>query len=175
MRLAGVRTSTGAQVTLLFVDTGVHVLATTGWRHHQLRIAGGAVFAAAALAAAGLGVRHAVDAAAGAALAMAALALAAAAAVAAVTAWWLTSREERALRRNATQPDIIADQVTSAQSAQDTGAICVTLHMADNSTREFSARGLTGVHLGHQFGQMFGVANPGGSGADPTTVRADRP
>lgn len=169
VRLPGVRTPTGAPVTLLFAEGGVHVLSTTGRRRLLFRVAGGAVFAAVALAAVGLGVGHGLEPALGANLTAAAVALAAAAGATATAAWMLNIRAERALRRDRTRPDIAVDQVAWARSTQHEGDVRVVVGMTEGDTHEFSAGGFTGVQLARQFGQLLEadsrrVADPASGG-----------
>ena len=149
------RTSSGAPVTLLFDGSGVHVLHAANWGRRLFRIAGGAVFAAVALAALGLGVGHAVKPLLGTALAVAAPALAAAAGIAAVTAWAQNARLERAHRHDRAEPDIAIDLVAWARSSQHDGRVHVVVGMADGSNHEFIAGGATGMQLAHRFGELL--------------------
>lgn len=158
VKLTGVQATTGTSVTLLFVECGVHVLDDAVHRSRVMRVAGGVVFAAIGLAALGMGVGHAVNAGLGAGLSIAALVLAMAAGLAALAALVHAARAERRLRRGDVAPTLAVESVAWAQSAQRRGRVTVTLGLADGGSCEFSAAGVTGTELAHQFGWMLGLA-----------------
>ena len=168
VKLAGVRTSTGAPVSLLFVESGVHVLSAAGGSRLLFRMAGGAAFAAVVLGTGALGVRHAVDAVLGTGLAVAALVLAIAAGVAAATAGIVDLRAGRVLRGGGGQPDIAVDDVAWARSRYHDGRVHVVVAMADAELHEFSAAGVAGAQLARRFGDLLNVEDS----AAPATDRA---
>jgi hypothetical protein len=176
VKLAGVRTSTGAPVSLVFVESGVHVLSTAKRSRRLFRIAGGTAFAAVVVGTGALGVGHAVDAVLGTALAVAAPVLAIAAGVAAATAWMLDRRAERVLRGGSGQPDIAVEDVAWARSSHHDGRVHVVVAMADAELHEFSAAGVTGAHLARQFGGLLNIndaAAPATGYASDTTQQPE--
>lgn len=168
------RTSTGAPVTLLFVESGVHVVHAAGWRRRLFRIAGGVVFAAVSLAVIGLGVGHALKPVIGTALAVAAPVLAVAAGIAAVTAWVLNLRAERVHFHDGTRPDIAVERVAWVRSSQHDGRVHVLVGMTDGSSHEFIAGGATGIQLGHHFSELLAAEQPARP-ADPAPDDTDQP
>ena len=168
------RTSTGASVTLLFVESGVHVLDAAGWRRRLFPIAGGAAFAAVALVAIGLGIGHAVKPVLGTAMALLGLAFGVAAGITAVTAWVLNLRAQRARRHDGSRPDISLERVAWARSSRHDGRVHVVVGMTDGSSLEFIAGGATGMQLGHRFGQLLAAVEPGRA-ADHAPDGADQP
>lgn len=136
------------------------MLSATGWRRRLFRVAGGAVFAAVALAGIGLGIGHAVEPALGTTLTAAALALAAGAGVAAATGSILNIRAEQALRHDRVRPHIAVEQVAWARSTQQDGRVRVVVGMAGGDAHEFSAGGFAGVNLARQFGLLLEAADP---------------
>ncbi|MFB9180729.1 hypothetical protein ACFFX1_21510 [Dactylosporangium sucinum] len=168
VKLSGVRTAADTPVTLLFVEAGVHVIDHSARRGRLLRLAGGAVFAAFAIAALGLGFGHAVNRDLGAALAAAALILAIAAGVTAFVVWLFALQAERTMRRGESAPDIAVDAVRWANSKPEHGRVEVTVGMADGTIHTFHAVGMAGPELARQFGRLLAVGqeSPSESSAD---------
>lgn len=155
VKLADVRTSNGESATLLFSDVGIYVLDRSERHSRLFRISGTAIFAAIAVAAASIGVGHTVNVRLGQWLSFVALVLGVGSAAVAAVAWVMSKASERRLRTGA--PALTAGDVRWARSTDERGRIVVTLGVADGTTREFSAQGMTGVHLARQFGTLLGI------------------
>ncbi|MET7394227.1 hypothetical protein ABZS66_12105 [Dactylosporangium sp. NPDC005572] len=157
MKVSGVRTTADTPVTLLFVETGVHIIDHSTYRGRLLRSSGGAVLAAFGLGAIGLGVGHAVSPGLGIALTVFALVLTVVAGVVGAVVWVLDLRAEYAMRHNATVPAIAVDAVRWANSKLDHGRVEVTVGMADGTVHTFHAVGMAGQELARRFAQFLAV------------------
>ena len=165
MQLHGIETADGTTATLWFTDGGVYVISRSARQRRLFRWAGGAAFAALAVAMTGMGIGGAVSARAGVALFMGAGILAVVAVAAAVAGWVLSARIGRAIRAGAAPPDLPLAGMAWARSTDEGERVRVTVGMTGGDVHEFAAAGMAGADLVRQFGRLVGT----GGGPAATT------
>ncbi|MEV4511203.1 hypothetical protein AB0K00_19790 [Dactylosporangium sp. NPDC049525] len=147
----------GTIATLWFADGGVYVIGRTARHHRLLRWAGGAAFAAAAVAMTGMGIGNAVNARAGDVLFAGAGVLGVFAVVAAAAGWALSASVGRAIRSGVVPPDLPLAEMRWARSTDEGERVRVTVGMDGGGVHEFMAAGMTGADLVRQFGRLLGT------------------
>ncbi|MEV0131062.1 hypothetical protein AB0H83_21685 [Dactylosporangium sp. NPDC050688] len=155
MQLRGVETADGTMATLWFTDGGVYLIRHSARQSVLLRRAGGAAFAAVAVALTAMGVGSAVNGRAGSILFAGAGLLAIAAAVTAVAGMALSSWTGRAIRSGTAAPDLPLTGIAWARSAEDGERVRVTVGMTGGEVHEFTAAGMTGADLVRRFDTLL--------------------